>query len=191
MTNAHSSTQILSKIANTIKKIERTPFRGGDALLGLGTRLVFASILLKFFWSSALTKVDGFGISLNAYAQIFPKKMEALGYDPTLLAVPYHLIAALGTIAEFLLPLMVFIGLFTRLSAVAMIGFIAVMTLTDIYGHGLGAETIGAVFDRFPDAIIADQRLMWVWMLLVLIVTGGGHLSVDRLFLGSNKPNSD
>lgn len=186
MSETKSPAPTLRKIILAIRAIENAQTLGGTALLGLGTRIVFASVLLKFFWTSAMTKVDGFGLSFNAYAQIFPKKMEALGYDPTLLSAPYHLIAGLGTIAEFALPFLVLIGLFTRLSSVAMLGFITVMTLTDIYGHGIGAETIGAAFDRFPDAAIADQRLLWVWLLVVLIVTGGGRFSVDRLILGGS-----
>ena len=172
---------LLTKVFGLLRRIEETELPRGVGLLGLGTRLVFASVLLRFFWSSALTKIDGFGLSLNAYAQIFPRKMEALGYDPSQLAAPYHFIAAFGTIAEFVLPLFILIGLFTRLSSLAMIGFIGVMTLTDIYGHGLTAETIGGFFNRFQDEVIADQRLLWVWMLIVLGVIGGGKVAVDRL----------
>lgn len=46
-----------------------------------------------------------------------------------------------------------------------MIGFIVVMSLTDILGHGLDAESMGALFDRRPDALIAEQRLLWIWLL--------------------------
>ena len=172
---------LFTKVFGLLRRVETTDLPRSVGVLGFGTRLVFASVLLRFFWSSALTKIDGFGLSLNAYAQIFPQKMEALGYDPSQLAAPYHLVAAFGTIAEFVLPLLVLIGLFTRLSSVAMIGFIAVMTLTDIYGHGLASETIGGFFNRFQDEVIADQRLMWVWMLAVLGITGGGNFAVDRL----------
>ena len=39
-------------------------------------------------------------------------------------------------------------------------GFIAVMTWTDITGH---EAKIGGFFDRFQDAAIADQRLLWLF----------------------------
>ena len=90
-----------------------------------------------------------------------------------------------GTWAEFILPLTILIGLFTRLSALGMIGFIVVQSLTDLYGHGLSgdAKFIGGWFDRFPDAMLIDQRLLWVFPLIVLVIKGAGALSVDRALM--------
>jgi putative oxidoreductase len=62
----------------------------------------------------------------------------------------------------------------------AMIGFVGVQSLTDIYGHGVEAATIGAWFDRTSDALILDQRLLWVFLLAVLVVKGAGRLSFDN-----------
>jgi putative oxidoreductase len=89
------------------------------------------------------------------------------------------LIVLAGTWAEFILPALIVVGLLTRLAALGMIGFIAVQSLTDIYGHGQGG-VLGAWFDRFPDAVIMDQRALWVLLLLVLVVKGAGPLSFDR-----------
>ncbi len=145
-------------------------------------RFTFASVLLFFFWNSAKTKLDGiFTLSLGSYAQIFPKKMEALGYDISQVSTLDTLIVYAGTYAEFLLPTLIVIGLFTRLASLGMIGFIGVMTIVDITGHGLDAKTIGAMFDRLPYDLIMDQRLMWLFILLVLIVKGAGPISLDRL----------
>ena len=66
-------------------------------------------------------------------------------------------VSLLGTWAEFILPVMVLIGLFTRLAALGTIGFIIVQSLTDIYGHV--AEKYGTWFGHFPDWVIMDQRL--------------------------------
>lgn len=103
--------------------------------------------LAGYFWSSAATKFDGgpFSLSVGAYAQIFPRSFEALGYDASLLSAPYHLVALAGAWAEVMLPLLLVLGLFTRLAAVGMIGFITVQSLTDIYGHMLDAQSGGAV----------------------------------------------
>lgn len=150
------------------------------ALLGTGGRLVFAAVLAGYFWRSALTKIDGFGLSSGAYAQIFPDAMERAGYDTSRLGPLVDLVVAAGTLAEFLLPLLLIVGAFTRLAALGMIGFIVVMSLTDIFGHGLNAESIGVLFDRRPDALIADQRLLWAWLLACLAVTGAGPISLDR-----------
>jgi putative oxidoreductase len=62
-----------------------------------------------------------------------------------------------------------------------MIGFIIVQSLTDLWGHMAGPETLGLWFDRIPDAVILDQRALWVMLLAVLVVKGAGPLSVDRL----------
>ena len=161
--------------------------RAGDAVLPLLARLVFAAVLLMYYWNSGLTKLgDGiFGIfspSVGAYAQIFPKAMEAAGYDVSQLTIFHWAVVFAGTVAEFVLPLLIIIGLFTRLAALGMIGFIVMQSLTDLYGHG-GIEhegTLGAWFDRLPDALILDQRAFWVLCLLILVFKGAGAISVDR-----------
>ncbi|WP_375257205.1 DoxX family protein [Citreimonas sp.] len=158
------------------KATDRTP-----ALLGTGGRIVFAAVLAGYFWRSALTKIDGFGLSSGAYVQIFPRAMEAAGYDPGRLSPWADLVVAAGTAAEIVLPLMLILGAFTRLAALGMIGFVIVMSLTDIVGHGVDGATIGALFDRQPDASIVDQRLLWTWLFAGLAVTGGGPLSLDRI----------
>ena len=64
-----------------------------------------------------------------------------------------------------------------------MIGFIVVQSLTDLVGHGGfdHPETHGMWFDRFPDSAILDQRSLWVFLLLVLVLKGGGPLSLDNV----------
>lgn len=148
-------------------------------------RLVFAATLLSYFWASAMTKLgDGvFGFlspSVGAYAQIFPQKAEAVLYDVTQFNVFEKLVILAGTWAEFVLPLLIVVGLLTRLASIGMIGFVVVQSLTDIYGHGADAMTIGAWFDRASDAHIMDQRALWAFVLIVLIVKGAGPLSVDQ-----------
>ena len=54
--------------------------RLGDSLVPSLARAAFAAVLLMYFWTSGLTKFDGpFTPSLGAYAQIFPRAMEAEG----------------------------------------------------------------------------------------------------------------
>jgi putative oxidoreductase len=162
-------------------------------------RFLFAAVLLMYYWNSALTKL-GDGIlgflfpSDGAYIQIFPKAVEAAGYDFSQLGVFHWAVAVAGTWAEFLLPLAIVIGLFTRLAALGMIGFIAVQSLTDLFGHGGIAHegTLGAWFDRIPGSIILDQRAFWVFVLLYLVFRGGGPISVDRLLRsGSSAHQAD
>jgi putative oxidoreductase len=63
-----------------------------------------------------------------------------------------------------------------------MIGFVMVQSFVDVHFHKIGAEATGAWFDRFADATILDQRLLWITLLAILVVKGGGTLSLDRLF---------
>lgn len=162
--------------------------RLGDAwLLGLVARFAFAAVLWGYFLNSARIKVgDGltgfFSISPGAYYQIALPAVEAAGGDVDAVSfLPWGLIVTMGTYAEFILPLLVVIGLFSRIAAIGMIGFIAVQTLVDITVHKIGAESIGAWFDRFPDSVIADQRLLWLVPLLVIAIKGPGLLSIDHL----------
>ncbi|GHG79576.1 DoxX family protein [Pseudodonghicola xiamenensis] len=181
MTDSRLSRPMPRHLLDRLIRLETPPPGRAPALIGLSGRLVFSSLLLGYFWASARTKIDMGGLSLNAYAQIFPRQFEQAGYDVSALGPVAHLIVAAGTLAEFMLPLFILLGLFTRLSSIGMIGFVVVMTLTDIYGHGIGPETLGALFDRHPDGVVFDQRLVWVWLLAVLVTTGGGYASLDRI----------
>lgn len=166
------------------------PLSSLDGILSLLARFIIAATLMVYFFRSGLTKLgDGiFGFlqpSLGAYAQIFPRKMEAVGYDVSQLGVFEWLVVMSGTWAEFLLPTLIVLGLFSRLAALGLIGFVGVQSLTDLFGHGkLGDPAVlGAWFDGAPDGIILDQRLFWVFVLLVIVTKGGGLLSVDRLLM--------
>lgn len=151
-----------------------------DAVLSTVARLLFAGVLLGYFWSSALTKLGAgpFSPSAGAYAQIFPRQLEAAGYDPSALGLLATLVVLAGTWAEFVLPMLIVVGLLIRPAALAMVGFIAVQSLTDVFGHGADP---GAWFDRASDALIADQRALWALLLAVLVIKGAGPLSGDRL----------
>lgn len=156
--------------------------RAGDRILPTLARLVFAGVLLGYFWASALTKFDGILVpSTGAYAQIYPRAFEAVGYDASQFGLFQYLVVLLGGWAEFVLPLLVTLGLLTRLAALGMIGFVVVQSLTDIHGHLVDAATIGTWFDRASDALIVDQRAFWMLILLVLVLKGAGPLSLDAL----------
>lgn len=176
----------------TLKRLHDDAFRLLERLtdgwfLGLFARFVFFAVLYFYFLNSFATKVgEGlagfFQIQDGAWYQIAPLQMDAAGGDPAMVAFfPWHIIVPLGTYMELLLPAMVVAGLFTRLAALGMIGFIIVQTLTDIFGHMVDAQTIGALFDRFPDSLIADQRLLWSVPLVYLVLKGGGLFSLDTL----------
>ena len=161
----------------------------GDWVLPTLARLIFAAVLLVYFWASALTKFDGvFAPSTGAFAQIYPRALEAVGYDAGQLGVLPYLVVLLGGWAEFVLPALIVLGLLTRAAALGMIGFVVMQSLTDIWGHMADAATIGGWFDRASDALILDQRAFWVTSLIVLVFKGAGPLSLDRALWSRFKP---
>jgi putative oxidoreductase len=179
-------------IADRIVSLHRTVFdaveRALDGwFLGLAARFVFAAVLWLYFLNSARTKVEEglfgfFSIRDAAYYQIALPAVDAAGGDVSQVAfIPWGLMVVMGTYGEFLLPLMVVLGLFTRIAALGMIAFVTVQTLVDVTVHQVGPETIGALFDRFPDSVILDQRLLWIFPLAYLAIKGGGAFSLDAL----------
>ncbi|MEP7245661.1 MAG: DoxX family protein [Gammaproteobacteria bacterium] len=120
-------------------------------LLLLVARLGIASV----FFLSGRTKVDGLlSITPSTYA------LFADEYRVPLL--PPELAAHLATYSEHLFPLLLALGLFTRISALALLG----MTL------------VIEVF-VYPDAW--PTHLTWAAILLPLIACGAGKVSLDRL----------
>lgn len=153
-------------------------------LLPILARLVFALVLAGYFWSSALTKFEGpFSPTVGAYAQIFPRAFEAANYDLQSFGLWHWSVVMAGAYAELVLPLLLVLGLLTRLASLGMIGFIVVQSVTDIVGHGADAATIGQWFDRVPDALILDQRALWIALLAVPLLLGGGRISADAALL--------
>ena len=174
------------------KHVHNTIFSTTEALLPLLPLLargVFATSLLIYFWTAGVTKLGPglFGFlspAAGAYIQILPRAMELVNYDPDQLNTWHHIVVLVGTWAEFILPALIVLGLVTRFAALGMIGFITFQSLTDLYGHGgiTQPATLGAWFDKLPDGLILDQRAFWIFTLLVLVLKGGGILSLDRIF---------
>lgn len=166
-------------------RITQSMNASSNTILPTMARFVFAATLLFYFWNSAGTKWEGtpFTPGLGAYAQIFPKAMEAAGYDISQFGIFHWAVIVAGTLAEYVLPLLIVVGLMTRFAALGMIGFIAVQSLTDLYGHGgiAHVETLGKWFDGLPDGVILDQRAFWMIALVTLVLKGAGPLSVDRI----------
>lgn len=121
-----------------------------DALLYLLVRVGIASV----FFLSGRTKVEGL-------LSITPGTYELFRSEYALPLLPPELAAHLATYAEHLFPLLLVLGLGTRLSALALLG----MTL------------VIEVF-VYPDAW--STHLSWAALLLVLVGRGAGAWSLDR-----------
>ena len=153
---------------------------------GFAARFAFASLLLFYYLNSGWNKLgDGlFGFlnpSVGAYASVLPPVFESYGADVDAIPFYWDFVVILGTLSEIALPLLIVFGLFSRIAALGMIFFIFVQSYVDVAFHGLGGKFVGAMFDRLPDAIIFDQRMMWVFALLMIVANGPGKLSLDHL----------
>jgi len=159
----------------------------GGWLLGALARLVFLAVLFQYFWNSGLTKIgDGlfgiFQIQDGAYFQVLGET-GMIAYEFDTANIPFYVdaIVALGTWAEFVLPILIVVGLCTRIAAAGMAIFVFVQSYVDIAVHKVEAATIGTLFDRDSASVIMDQRTLWMLLFAVLILKGAGKLSLDTL----------
>lgn len=131
-----------------------------------GLMLLFVRVTLAgIFWRSGQTKIEEgswFTISENAY-YLFQEEYKGVPLPPNLAAV-------MATVSEHLFPIMLVLGLFTRLSAAALLGMTMVIQ----------------VF-VYPDAWWPAHSL-WTALALVLIVRGGGFLSLDAALVKRTRP---
>ena len=119
-------------------------------LLALATRFAIAAI----FFMSGRTKVDGFLTVNDSAISLFETE-----YKVPLL--PPDVAAHLAAYAEHLFPLLLALGLFTRLSALALLGMTLVIQLF-----------------VYPNAW--PTHLSWAALLLYLVGRGAGAFSLDR-----------
>jgi putative oxidoreductase len=123
-----------------------------DSLLALAARFAVAGI----FFQSGRTKVDGLlTVNDGAYA-LFRDEFKVPLIAP-------EIAAHLAAYAEHLFPLLLVLGLFTRFSALALLGMTAVIQIF-----------------VYPDAW--PTHLSWAGLLLFLAGRGGGAMALDRAF---------
>lgn len=171
----------MNNLLSTYRNIADGLGNSAPWLLPTLARVVFILVFFVYFWNSATTKIDGsiFSASAGAFGQIFPKAAEAVLWDVSQLSFFQRIVIFAGTVAEFILPVLIAVGLFTRLAAAAMIGFVTVQTAVDVTGHG---ATLGSWLNNAPELL--DQRTLWVFLFLVLVIKGAGPLSLDKVLSG-------
>ena len=130
-----------------------------EAIVLLFVRVALAGI----FWRSGRTKVEE-----GSWLSVSDSTLTLFSEDPfnKVPVLPSDFAAYLTTYAEHLLPILLVLGLFTRLTAFTLLGMTLVIQIF-----------------VFPDAWWPVHSL-WVALALVLIVRGGGGLSVDALLAG-------
>ena len=125
-------------------------------LLPSALQLLLARIgIAAVFFLSGRTKVEGL-LSLK------PSTYELFRTEYALPLVPPEVAAPLAAYAEHLFPLLLVLGLCTRLSAAALLGMTAVIEIF-----------------VYPEAW--PTHLLWSAVLIPLIAQGGGAWSLDRL----------
>ncbi len=128
-----------------------------SSLLLLVARLGVAAV----FFESGRTKVDGFLHITDSTYTLFET-------DYRLPLVPPHIAAHMAAYSEHFFPLLLVLGLFSRVGALGL----------------LGMTTVIEVF-VYPDAW--PTHLSWAGLLLPILCRGGGRFSLDWLF-GIDRP---
>jgi len=123
-----------------------------DDLVSLALRIFPAMV----FFQSGRTKVEGLFSIKDSTWFLFE-------HEYALPLIPSNIAAVMGTTAEHVLPVLMILGLGTRLSALGLLAMTAVIQ-TFVYPdawvtHGLWASALLAVVARGPGALSLDRLL--------------------------------
>jgi putative oxidoreductase len=132
---------------------ERIPY----SAIALVSRFAVADV----FWRSGQTKIKGFSVREETF-YLFREE-----YKVPLL--PPDVAAYLSTIGEHVFPVLLFVGLVPRLSALALFGMTMVIQLFVVPGG-------------WP------EHILWLSLLLLIIARGPGSISLDQLVWHSRLP---
>ncbi len=130
-------------IQGVLRALDRVPY----TLLALPLRVAVATV----FWRSAMTKLADFGAALALFA---------VEYRVPLL--PPDIAAYLAFAIELTTPVLLVLGLMTRVAALVLLGMTAVIEIF-----------------VYPQAW--PTHIQWAAMLLVLLCRGAGGLPLDRV----------
>jgi putative oxidoreductase len=122
---------------------ERIPLSAAQ----LAARVAVAHV----FWASAQTKLASWPITLQLFAREY-----------NLPLIPPEIAAPLATAAELTGAALLFLGLFTRLGALMLLGVVATIQIF-VYPQNWG------------------EHLMWASLLLLLLARGAGVISLDAM----------
>jgi len=145
----HSIAEGLSEAWN--RAADRLDDLVSHGLLALGARVAVGAI----FFLSGRTKVDGI-LTVNDTAYTLFRE------DYKVPLLPPEFAAHMATYAEHLFPILLVLGLFTRLSALALLGMTAVIQIF-----------------VYPSAW--PTHLTWAVLMLYLVARGAGPVSLDRV----------
>lgn len=128
-----------------------------ESLMLLFVRITLASV----FWRSGRTKVVE-----GSWLTISDSTYDLFREDYANVPLPPEFAALMSTIAEHAFPLLLVVGLMSRLSALALLGMTMVIQIF-----------------VFPEAWWSVHSL-WVALALVIVVRGPGRIAVDNYVFG-------
>ncbi len=141
-------------------------FTALDAVLGRACELLQPPVLLGIrLWVSWQFLVSGW-LKLTTW----DTTLELFRSEYQVPLLPPGLAAVAATFGELVFPMLLIVGLFTRVGALGLSAVNAVALVS--YWHVLGAEGFEAA---------RGQHYLWGLMLLVLVAFGGGRWSLDAL----------
>jgi putative oxidoreductase len=132
--------QAVCRIRDLLEKVPYT-------LLALPLRIAVATV----FWNSAMTKLANWETALSLFVDEYKLPL-----------IPPEIAAYMAVSVELTTPVLLVLGLMTRLAAFVLLGMTAVI---EIFVYPLAWPT----------------HIQWAAMLLVLLCRGAGALSLDRL----------
>jgi putative oxidoreductase len=117
------------------------------SLIQLAARVAIANV----FWNSAQSKLMSWPVTLQLFAMEYRVPV-----------LPPEIAAPLATATELTGAILIFLGLLTRLGAVALLGIVAVIQIFVYPGHW-------------------GEHLLWASLLGFLLARGPGKVSLDHL----------
>ena len=111
------------------------------------------------FFKSGLTKIQSWSSTLALFE-----------YEYEVPLLPPSLAAVLGTAAELALPVLISVGLATRLSALALF----LLNIVAVYAYG-------SYLFSTEGAVGLQEHILWGLMIAMILFHGPGKLSLDHL----------
>ena len=134
---------LLHRIERARAALEATPLSIVQLLARLGVAAVF--------FKSGLTKIASWEFTLMLFRDEYPVPL-----------LPPEIAAPIATATELSMPVLLVLGLFTRLATMPLLGMIVVIQLF-----------------VYPDSWA--EHLNWIALLLLILTRGPGAISLDRL----------
>lgn len=141
------TTSTIPPYGRAARLLDRVP----QSILLLVARLGIAAV----FFASGRTKVDGILHITDSTYSLFETEYR-------LPLVPPHVAAHIATYSEHLFPVLLVLGLFSRVGALGLLGMTSVIEIF-----------------VYPDAW--PTHLSWAGLLLPILCRGGGRFSLDWL----------